>query len=327
MDRKPTEKVINGVPSARGEKRGRGVSAAIIAFNEEVDLPGCLESLGWCDEVVVVVDDKTTDDTAAVARKYTEKVFVRPWPGWSAQKNFAFEQCTGDWILSVDADERVPAPLREEILEVIGRRDAAVGCYIPRRNIWLGRWLRHGGWYPDYTLRLFRRGRGTCRYRVHERIEVDGSTGVLKSPLDHHSIKNIDEHIQTALRATEAEAEEMLENGLRLCWLPPMGLVKAFLREALRGPWDRLTLYLLAKRSLKNRFALIWALPFLPFWKFFRVYVLKLGFLDGLRGLLVAALSATYVVLKYAKYWEKRRLAGAMRLANHQDPSRGKRAP
>lgn len=288
------------------EGTGERLSAAIIAFDEEQDLPGCLESVAWCHEIVVVVDDKTTDDTAAVARKYTEKVFVRPWPGWSPQKNFAFEQCTGDWILSVDADERAPGPLREEILETIARPDAAVGYFLPRRNIWIGRWLRYGGWYPDYTLRLFRRGRGTCRYRVHERIEVDGPTGVLKTPLDHYNIRRIDEHIQTALRATEAEAEEMLEHGVRFCWLPPARLVWTFLREGLRGPRDRLSLYLLAKRTFKNRFVLVWALPFLPFWKFFRMYVLKRGFLDGTRGFLVAVLSAVYVVLKYAKYWEKR---------------------
>jgi glycosyltransferase involved in cell wall biosynthesis len=306
----------------RGHPR---VSAAIIAYNEERDLPGCLETLSWCDDMVVVVDDKSTDDTAAVARKYTEKVFVRPWPGWSAQKNFAFDQCMGDWILSVDADEQIPAQLREEILEMIRRPDAAVGYFIPRRNIWIDQWLRHGGWYPDYTLRLFRKGRGTCRYRVHERIEVDGPTGVLKTPLDHYNIKRIDEHIQTALRATEAEAEEMLENGVRFCWLPPVGLVKAFVRDALRGPRDSLTLYLLAKRTFKNRFVLIWALPFLPHWKFFRMYVLKLGFLDGLRGLLVAALSAMYVVLKYAKYWEKRWAAKPIGLRDQRDQSAGRR--
>ncbi len=304
------------------ERRRETISAAIIAYNEEVDLPACLERLSWCDEIVVVVDDKTTDDTPSVARKYTEKVFVRPWPGWSAQKNFAFEQCTGNWILSVDADERVPAQLREEILRVIRRGDAAAGYFVPRRNIWFGQWLRHGGWYPDYTLRLFRKGWGTCRYRVHERIEVNGSTGILKTPLDHYNIRRIDEYFHTTLRATEAEAEEMLENGLQVCWLPPLRLVKAFVRDARRGPWDALTLYLVAKRSFKNRFVLVWALPFLPLWRFFRIYILKLGFLDGLRGLLVAALAAMYVVLKYAKYWEKRWPAQSVRLDDQERQER-----
>jgi len=310
----------------RKEGAGRRLSAAIIAFNEEEDLPACLESLTWCDEIVVVVDDKTTDETAAVSRKYTDKVFVRRWPGWSPQKNFAFEQCTGDWILSVDADERVPASLREEILGVIDHPDAAVGYFMPRRNIWIGQWVRHGGWYPDYALRLFRKGRGRCRYQAHEVIEVDGSTGVLKTPLYHDNIKRIDEHVQTALRATDAEAEEMLENGFRVCWLPPLALVKAFVRDLFRGPLNRLTLRLLVKETFRNRFVLVWALPFLPLWKFFRMYVLELGFRDGVRGLLIAALSAMYVVLKYAKYWEKTRSAGPVLLRDQRDPSEGRQA-
>lgn len=309
MDKNLANDVASAPQWVREEGRGWRISAAVIAYNEERDLPGCLDSVSWCDDIVVVVDDKTTDGTAAIARKYTEKVFVRPWQGWSAQKNFAFAQCTGDWILSVDADERVPARLREEILEVIGWPDAAVGYFVPRRTIWIGQLLQHGGWYPDYTLRLFRKDRGACRYRVHERIEVDGPTGVLKTPLEHHNVRTIDEYFETTLRATDAEAEEMLENSLRFCWLPPVGLMKAFIRDALRGPRDRLSLYLLAKKTFKNRFVLIWALPFLPLWKFFRMYVVKRGFLDGFRGLLVAVLAAIYVVLKYAKYWEKRRAA------------------
>ncbi len=310
-----------------GGVRGAGrISAAIIAFNEEKDLPGCLESLNWCDEIVVVVDDKTTDETAAVARKYTDKIFVRRWPGWSPQKDFAFEQCTGDWILSVDADERIPAGLREEIRGVIDHPGAAVGYFVPRRNIWIGQWVRHGGWYPDYALRLFRKGRGRCQYRAHEVIAVDGPTGVLKTPLHHDNIKRIDEHVQTALRATDAEAEEMLEKGLRVCWLPPLALVKDFVRDVFRGPLDRLTLRLLVKKSFRNRFVLIWGLPFLPLWKFFRMYVLELGFRDGVRGLLIAALSAMYVVLKYAKYWEKTRAARPALLRDGAGPSEGGQA-
>lgn len=282
------------------------ISAAIIAFNEEEDLPGCLESLAWCDEIVVVVDAKTTDDTVAVARKYTDRVFVRPWPGWSAQKNFAFEQCTGEWILSIDADERVPAELREEIQRTLPQAGETVGYFMARRSLWVGQWLRYGGWYPDYTLRLFRRGAGVCRYRVHERIEVDGSTEFLRTPLEHYPFKTIDEHVLSALRATDAEAEEMLENEVRFCWLPPADVLREFVREAVRGPWDRMTLRLVAKRTFKNRFVLIWFLPFAPFVRFFNLYVLKQGFRDGIRGLWVATFSAFYTILKYTKYWQKR---------------------
>jgi glycosyltransferase involved in cell wall biosynthesis len=280
----------------------QSVSAAIICLNEERDLPECLASLAWCNEIVVVLDTRTTDRTQEIATAADAKVRFREWTGWSDQKNYAFEQCSGDWILSIDADERVPAELQEEILErVTSTRD--VGYYVPRRNYWMGKWIRHGGWYPDYTLRLFRRGHGTCRYMVHERIEVDGSTRVLTNPLIHDNIRHLDEHLVTMMRASRAEALEMQANGARFYVLFPFKPVWAYLKELRRKGFHRLDAYLLAKHHFKNRVEIAWLLPFLPALKFFHMYVVKGGFRDGSYGFWLAVLSAWYIVMKYANFW------------------------
>src|SRR2546428_1191531 len=154
------------------------VSAVVVTLNEEERLRACLESLTWADELVVV-DDESSDQTGQIAREFTDRVWVRPWPGFAAQKNFALEQATSDWILSVDADEEVSPELREEIRAVLGRPgEGADGYRVPRRNIFWGRWVRHGGLYPDWQLRFFRRGRGRfAGQAVPESGEVAGTVG------------------------------------------------------------------------------------------------------------------------------------------------------
>ena len=135
------------------------VSVTIIAWNEEDRLKACLESVGWADEIIVI-DAESTDKTVQVAREFTDKIWVRPWPGFAAQKNFALEQAGGEWILSLDADERVTPELRSRIDAIVRTGGPADGYSIPRRNLFWGAWVRHGGLYPDYQLRLFRRGAG-----------------------------------------------------------------------------------------------------------------------------------------------------------------------
>lgn len=280
------------------------VSAAIICRDEQRDLPACLESLGWCSEVVVTIDTRTTDRTAEIARAAGAKVFIRDFDGWSGQKNFTFAKCKGTWILSIDADERVSPELRDEILDAIDSAECVNGYYLPRTNLWLGRWIRHGGWFPDYTLRLFRRGHGECRYAVHERIEIDGESHVLQQPLTHDNIQHLNEHLVTALRATDAEAREMVANGARFYWLPPLAALSAYFGDVRRARFNRLEAYLLAKKHFKNKVEVAWLVPFLPFAKFLHMYVLKQGFRDGAHGFWLATLSALYVIIKYAKYWE-----------------------
>ncbi len=282
------------------------IAGAVICLDEEVDLPGCLRSLAFCDDLVVVVDSRTRDRSAEIAREQGARVYVREWPGWTPQKNFAFGVAGGEWILSVDADERVSPELRDEILATIRRPDACNGYYVARRNYWLGKWLHHGGWYPDYTLRLFRKAVGECRYQVHERIEVQGATGVLRNDLLHYNIVDIDEHLRTMMRATGAEAQEMVHNGLRFYWIFPFGPFVSYLRHLFRGPVTRLHAYLLAKEVFKNRVQVVWWVPLLPLFRFLHIFVYKRGFLDGAHGFFMALLSAIYVMVKYAKYWELR---------------------
>jgi glycosyltransferase involved in cell wall biosynthesis len=307
-----TESPYASAPGAvKGGAKLARVSAAVICLDEARDLPACLESLRWCDEIVVVVDSRTTDRTAEIAATAGARVFLREWEGWTPQRNFAFGQCTGDWILSVDADERVPPDLAEEIRATIARKEAVNGYYLPRRNLWMGKWIKHGGWYPDHTLRLFRRGLGQCRYLVHERVEVPEPTAVLECALVHDNIKNLNEHLLTALRATDAEAKEMVQNGVRFYALFPWQPIVGYVRDFLRGPRTRLRAYLLAKQHFKNKVEITWLVPFAPLTKFLDMYLVKTGYRDGFHGFWIAAFSAIYVVLKYAKYWALTRTQSA----------------
>ena len=150
------------------------LSVTIIAWNEEERLRACLESVAWADEIVVV-DAESGDKTVQIAHEFTDKVSVRPWPGFAAQKNFAIDQATGDWILSLDADERVTPELRDRVRAILKDKSAVDGYSIPRRNIFWGAWVRHGGLYPDYQLRLFRRSAGRfVENAVHESVTVSG---------------------------------------------------------------------------------------------------------------------------------------------------------
>src|SRR5262249_21911336 len=163
------------------------LSAVVIALNEEARLRACLESVAWADEIVVV-DAQAQDQTVQIARAFTEHVLVRPWPGFATQKNFALEQANGDWLLSLDADEEASAELRDEIAKVLADAGAADGYAVPRRNVFLGQWIRHGGLYPDWQVRLFRRGRGHFVDRdVHESVEGDGPVVPLSGHLVHRS--------------------------------------------------------------------------------------------------------------------------------------------
>ena len=135
------------------------VTATVITFNEAANIKAALESLSWADEIVVV-DSESTDDTVAIARRFTDRVIVRPWPGYVEQKNFAAAQASHDWIFSLDADERVSRELARELTALIKRGPAVAGYRVPRVTFHLGRWIRSTDWYPDYQLRLYDRRKG-----------------------------------------------------------------------------------------------------------------------------------------------------------------------
>ena len=243
-------------------------SAVVITCNEEERLRACLASLAWADEIVVV-DAESQDKTVEVAREFTERIIVRAWPGFAAQKNFAVAQATGDWILSVDADEEVSAELRAEIQAILADRSAAAGYAVPRRNIFWDRWIRHGGLYPDWQIRLFRRGRGRFVERaVHEAAEVEGPVSRLRGALEHRSYRSIQEFLERANRYSSLAAEDLGQAGSRVGGL---------------------------------------ALVLRPLGRFLGMYLLRRGFLDGTPGLLLAALYAYYVFIRSAKTWEKTR--------------------
>jgi glycosyltransferase involved in cell wall biosynthesis len=162
------------------------LSVTIIAWNEEERLRACLESVDWADEIVVV-DAESTDKTVSLAREFTEKVWIRPWPGFAAQKNFALDQVTGDWMLSLDADERVTPALAERIRDILNADGPADGYRIPRRNLFWGAWVRHGGLYPNpYAWKAaWRRSASRCSTNriAISRISCVGRTGTRRSPL------------------------------------------------------------------------------------------------------------------------------------------------
>ena len=241
------------------------VTVTVITLNESANLAAALESVSWADEIVVV-DSESTDDTVAIARKFTDKVIVRPWPGYIAQKNFAAEQARHDWIVSLDADERISPPLGQEIRELLQRGPQAAGYRMPRVTFHLGRWIRSTDWYPDYQLRLYdrRRGRWAGRY-VHESVKVEGPTADLRGEILHYAYRDLGHHLQTMDRYTTLAARQMYEDGRRAGWLD----------LALHPPAA-----------------------------FLRNYVLRAGFRDGVPGLIVSAMNARYVGLKFAKLWE-----------------------
>jgi glycosyltransferase involved in cell wall biosynthesis len=241
------------------------VSVAVIALNEEERIRACLESVGWADEVVVV-DSGSSDKTAEIAREFTERVLFRAWAGYGAQKNFALAQCRGEWVLALDADERVPDALREEILTVLASDPPVVGFFVPRQNFFQGRWIRYGGWYPDYQLRLFRRGHGAfTESAVHESVRVDGPTARLRNALVHQSYRGVEDFLARSSRYAELAAHELAAAG--------------------RGG---------SAVDLLVR----------PVWRFLRMYVVQLGLLDGWRGLVLAALYAQYVFVRAARVRE-----------------------
>jgi glycosyltransferase involved in cell wall biosynthesis len=241
------------------------LSVTVITLNEAHRLRRCLESVAWADELVVV-DAESGDKTVQVAREFTDRVVVRPWAGFAAQKNFALDQCTGEWILSLDADEEAAPELRAEIMTTIAGARACDGYAVRRRNIFLDRWIRHGGLYPDWQVRLFRRGRGRFEARaVHESVSVAGSLGRLSGHLVHRSYEGVSDFVERANRYSSLAAEQMIREGRR---------VRA-------GE-------LVAK----------------PLGRFLSMYLLRRGVLDGRRGLLLASLYAYYVFMRSAKVWE-----------------------
>ncbi len=243
------------------------LSVIVIAKNEETSIADCLKSVAWADERIVL-DGGSLDATVAVAKALGARVeVVTDWPGFGPQKNRALALATGDWVLSLDADEQVSAALRDEI-EATMKAPGAVLYRMPRASSYCGRTLRHGGWWPDYVVRLFRRGEAQFSEElVHERLISAQAVGTLTQPLLHDTYASLEEALDKANRYSTLGAQQAFARGER------SGLVKA-LGHGL--------------------------------WAFFRTYVLRRGFLDGGQGLLLAVSNAHATFYRYAKLWLKR---------------------
>ena len=252
------------------------LSVIVITLNEEKNIADCLKSVSWASEIVLV-DGGSTDKTLEIARGFTEKTFVKPWEGYGASKNFGLEHCTGDWVLWLDADERVTPGLAEELKGILANDTTSpVAFEIPRKAFFLGKWIRHCGWYPGHVLRLFRRKAGHfSENKVHERLEVSGEKGRLRSDLLHYTDPNLWHYFEKFNRYTTLAAEELSGNRAR---------------------------FKISQLIVR------------PFWVFVRMYILKRGFLDGIHGLVLSVLSAAYVFTKYAKLWE---LSGEFQRSNN----------
>ena len=238
------------------------ITATIITRDEQGHIARAIESVGFCDEILVV-DSGSTDRTVAVAKSMGATVICKDWPGYAAQKNFAAEHARNNWILSLDADEALTPKLAAGIKRLLPADQGCAGYDFPRLARYRGRWIRHSGWYPDRKVRLYdrTRGRWVGEY-VHESVQVDGNVGHLDGDLLHYTCDSIDAHEANVDRYTDLAARELNDAGRHVAaWRP-----------------------LLA-----------------PAHSFVKAYVLQLGFLDGRAGLTIAYMAGRYVYLKYSK--------------------------
>ncbi|MGA7521180.1 MAG: glycosyltransferase family 2 protein [Acidobacteriaceae bacterium] len=251
------------------------LSVAIITKNEEANLARTLESVRWADEIVIV-DCGSTDRTPEIARAFSARFIVEEWKGFGSQKNFAIAQCSGDWVLALDADEEVSPELAQEIQSLLASPPAHDAYFLPRRNFFLGRWIRHGGYYPDPKLRLFRKGTAVFEESVvHETLRPAGGqqAGRLRGDLLHHAYPTLDAYIEHMNRYSSLGATQVFARG----------------------------------RTSRSLPAFLWNVVIVPVATFKYNYLFRLGFLDGREGLLQHLYHSAYVSWKYAKAWEMAR--------------------
>lgn len=243
------------------------LSVCIITRNEDEHITACLQSVRWADEVIVI-DSLSDDRTVELARRIADKVVQHSWHGINAQRQFALGLARHPWVLALDADERVSPELEREIGLLFQSGEPAIrGFLIPRRTFYLGRWIHHGGWYPDRKVRLFRKDKGSYRGTdPHDHFVVEGASGTLRGEILHFTYRDFSDQLDTVNRFSSTAAQQLVESG--------------------------------------HRFHFLWLLARPP-WKFLECYIWKMGFLDGVPGFLIAAASAFNVFARYAKLWER----------------------
>ncbi len=240
------------------------LSAVVITKNEESNIRRCLESVKFADEIIVI-DSNSTDKTKEIAEKIGAKVFTIPWQGFGPAKQEGVNLSSGEWILSIDADEEVPADLAREIENRISSSNGVSAFYLKRKTLFLGRWILHSGWYPGYVLRLFQKKDGNFDNAiVHEKVETKGRVGNLENDLLHYSYPDLETYFSKFNRYTKLGAEEAFNAGKKAGWFdiiikPPVSFLKH--------------------------------------------YIVRQGFRDGLEGFILSVLSAVSVLVKYAKLY------------------------
>lgn len=247
------------------------VSVVTVAKDEERNISDALESVKDFEDIVVV-DAFSTDSTVEICKRYPVRIFQQEWQGYARQKQRAIDYANKQWVLLLDADERVSPELKQEISVIVSNQNPNHGFYIPRKNFFLGKWIKHSGWWPDYTIRLFRKDSAYIEEReVHEKVVVKGQTGYLKNPLEHYTYRSISEYIKKMDNYSTLAAREILSKN------PQPSMTSLFLRMTIR-----------------------------PIFTFFRMFILKQGFRDGIHGFILAMLYSFYTFLKYLKAWEMR---------------------
>ncbi len=249
------------------------ISAAIITLNEEKQIAECIKSLDWVDQIVIV-DSLSQDKTKEIALSLGAEVIDQKFLGHVKQKQFAVDQCQHDWVICLDADERTPPSLKKEIIQLFQQTTPGAlknGYSVARRSFHMGRWIMHGGWYPDRNIRLFHRNRGKWGgVDPHDRVDVNGEVGVLKGALDHYVFRDLAHNIHTNNLYSTISADILYNEGKRLS---------------------------------------LFELIFKPLGKFIETYIVKKGFLDGMPGFIISVGAAYSMFLKFAKLWEKHRVS------------------
>ncbi len=240
------------------------LSVVVITLNEEENIAACLDSVSWADELVVL-DSGSTDATVLIAQQLGARVLTRSFTNYAEQKNAALDQATCEWVLSLDADERVTADLAAEIRQAIASPGDAVGFMLPRQDLILGRWIHHGLWWPQHKLRLVRCGQGGWLGNVHEVLKANGPVRCLHTPMLHYASDSLSDIVRKTNRYTSMEAEAWHAAGVRPS---------------------------------------LWKMLLYPPVLFVYSYVIRLGWLDGMAGLVLALLMAYYTFIKRAKLWE-----------------------
>lgn len=243
------------------------LSITLITRNEETNILPCLESIRWANEIIIS-DSGSTDNTTGIASKFTDKIYSDPWYGFGKQKNLCADRASHRWILNIDADERVSNDLREEIFQVLRSSSALHGYYIPRKNYFCGQWIKRGGWYPDYNLRLYRREFGRFSEReVHEAVVLRGSAGYFRGNLEHYTYDSIADYLQRMDRYSTLAARELAKGGEKA------GLTRLIMN---------------------------------PAFTFLKMYFLQGAILEGYNGLVLSILYSFYTFAKYSKLREKK---------------------